>query len=93
MSNAETDIAHALDLEHAAAIDAAQLQLADAIAAARAAISRAAAACRSLTEGSAWHVEFAEGTTGADIGAFLKDAARLLGAADALQPTEDGVRR
>lgn len=39
---------------------------------------------RRLTDGNAWHIEFAEGPIGADIASFLQDIARNARAAEVL---------
>lgn len=50
------------------------------------------ALCR-LTDGDAWHVEYAEGSTGRDMAAFLSDAERYIRAVIALdqpnRPAQD----
>jgi hypothetical protein len=73
-----------LELEHDYAIESAQSELAAALHDAETALTAAVRALLRLTEGDAWHVEYAEGTTGDDIKAFLDTAARSVRATNAL---------
>lgn len=79
------------EIEHDSAIDEAVAALGDAVGRAIRALFEAQSALHRLTEGDAWHVEYAEGGRGEDIGAFLMDSRRAAMAAGALHRETAGA--
>ena len=77
--------------DHDSAIADAVARLGSALAAINLEVGRAASALRKLTDGEAWHIEFAGGTPGEDIGEFLRVIARTTRAAEALHQKAAGA--